>query len=556
MRLAARSTGVLGLIRGPRPRNALPARVGEDVAAADAGSAQSPAREEPAVGEGSRLGRNIAALAGGQIVTWTMTLAWTLVVPRLLGPAGMGTIVTAWAVTGILAIALGFGTKNYLVRAIVVRKDQAPELVATAMMFRLVLTPVFALAVGVWAYFAHYGPDGTLALFLAGGATIFMLLAEPMQAAFQAIERMKYLAYSDVINKSVQGLLGIVLVLLGLGAVGFTGCWMVMSAVVLVLDAIWLRRYVRLEWRSNVRRVVRMAKESLAYWAFGLFFMVYLWIDAAMLSLMTNSTVVGWYGVPTKLFQSLMVVPVLVSTAWLPRLVSVFERSPSELAKAARTPIEIVLVLGVPIAAGLAVVAAPLIETIYGPAYGHAVPVMIILGLCIPPMYLNIMLSQVLIAAKRQVVWTWVMAGATIFNPALNALLIPMTESRLHNGAIGAAISLLATELVIVCAGIVLAGRGIISRRAIRRFSLTAVASSAMWGVSVAARGSGEIPSIALAIATFFLLAIILRLATPTEIEWARDRVRRATAWLSNRLRRRIAASSSRDDVSVGSQSP
>ena len=29
-----------------------------------------------------RLGRNLAALAGGQIITWSMTLVWTLVVPR------------------------------------------------------------------------------------------------------------------------------------------------------------------------------------------------------------------------------------------------------------------------------------------------------------------------------------------------------------------------------------------------------------------------------------------------------------------------------------------
>lgn len=499
------------------------------------------------------IGRNVAALASGQLVTWTMTFAWTLVVPRLLGPSGMGLIVAAWSVTGILAIALGFGTKNYLVRAIVVTRDRASQLIATATILRLLLTPLFMIAVGVWAHFAHYGHDGTLALYLAGGATAFTLLAEPMQAAFQAIERMKYLAYSDVINKSVQGLLGIALVVLGFGAVGFTACWMVMSAVVLVLDAYWLRRYVRLEVRTNFPRLVHMAKESVAYWAFGVFFMIYLWIDSAMLSLMTNSTVVGWYGVPTKLFQSLMVVPVLISTAWLPRLVTVFERSPSELPQASRTPIEVVLAVGLPIAAGVAVVADPAINLIYGPAYSHAVPVMILLGLCIPPMYLNIMLSQVLIAAKRQIVWTWVMAGATVINPVINLVLIPVAQTKLHNGAIGAAISLLLTEIIIVGAGLILAGRGVIGLRAARRFSVTAVASAAMWGVSFAAKGLGAIPSIAAGALTFVLLALILRLATPAEIQQGRDRLGRTAHWLPNGLRRRIAPSLFVEDVSMGS---
>ena len=61
-------------------------------------------------------GATSAVLAAAQLLTWTMTLLWTLVVPRALGPAGMGSIVTAWSVTGVLGIVLGLGTRNYLVR--------------------------------------------------------------------------------------------------------------------------------------------------------------------------------------------------------------------------------------------------------------------------------------------------------------------------------------------------------------------------------------------------------------------------------------------------------
>ena len=38
--------------------------------------------------------------------------------------------------------------------------------------------------------------------------------------AFQAKEHMQYMAYSDVINKSAQGLVGIAIVVIGFGAVG------------------------------------------------------------------------------------------------------------------------------------------------------------------------------------------------------------------------------------------------------------------------------------------------------------------------------------------------
>ncbi|HSS10198.1 MAG TPA: polysaccharide biosynthesis C-terminal domain-containing protein, partial [Acidimicrobiales bacterium] len=134
------------------------------------------------------------------------------------------------------------------------------------------------------------------------------------------------------------------------------------------------------------------------------------------------------------------------------------------------------------------------------------------------PMYLNIMLSQVLVAAKRQVVWTWVMAGATVINPLLNVVLIRATEARYHNGAIGAAISLLVTELLIVSVGFIMVGRDVLEARSMWRGLRTATASFAMWGVAYAARSLGTLPSLAAGAFTFLLLAVLLRLATPEEI--------------------------------------
>jgi len=474
-----------------------------------------------------RVGRNITALASGQLVTWTMTLAWTIVVPRALGPAGMGVLVTAWSVTGVFGVILGLGTRNYLVRELVVDPDCASRLVGTAIVLRVLLAPLFLCSVAVFGLVANYGRAETLVLDLAAVAMVLTLVGEPMQAAFQAIERMEYLAYSDVINKSAQGLVGIVLALLGFRTLGITASWIVVAAIVIVLNAVWLRRHVAIVLRTTRRRIADMVRNSFAYWAFGVFFLVYLWIDSIMLSLMTRPEVVGWYGVPTRLFQTLMFLPMVVSTAWLPRLVRAFQAGPGELHRSARAPLELVLVLSLPICAATAILARPMIHLLYGSAYAEAAPVLIILGLCVPPMYLNIMLNQVLVAAKRQMSWTWVMAGATVINPLFNLALIPATEERFHNGAIGAAISLLLTEVVIVAVGIVIVGRTVFDRAVIRRTLLTGVASAAMWGVAYAMRPLGLVPALLAAGVTFVLLAALLRLVTPSELAWLRACFRR-----------------------------
>jgi hypothetical protein len=156
-------------------------------------------------------------------------------------------------------------------------------------------------------------------------------------------------------------------------------------------------------------------------------------------------------------------------------------------------------------------------------------------------MYLNIMLNQVLVAAKRQIAWTRVMGGATVLNPALNAVLIEVTQRRYGNGAIGAAISLLLTELAIVTAGMVMAGRGVVDRRVARRIALTGVASGAACAAAVAAQPMGTVASRAFAAATFAALAFALRLMTRAEVEAVRAAARRVLAGRPA-LRRRAAA--------------
>jgi diguanylate cyclase (GGDEF)-like protein len=482
----------------------------------DAGSA--PRAAEPT----RRIYRNLGALGGGQAVTWLVTLGWTFIVPRILGPAGIGVIVTAISVAGIFSILLGLGTRNYLVREIVVAPDTAPRLVGTALVLRLLMVPLFCIATVAYTLVVHTPRDQTVVVYLASAAALVLLICEPYQAGFQAAERMEYLAYGDVINKTGQSLIGILLAVVGIRAVGITASWVVIALGVLVATHIWWSRLSHVTLRTTPGELGRMLRGSAAYWAFGVFFLVYLWIDTVMLSLMTNPQTVGYYGVPTRLFQTMMFLPVLISTAWLPRLVHAFEEDPRSLRAAAHQPVEVVLILGLPIGAATIIFAGPVLGILYGPPYHPAVGVMMLLGLCIPPMFLNILLNQVLIAAKRQSTWTWVMLGAMIINPLLNLALIPYTQTKYHNGALGAAASLVATEILIVALGLGLVGQHIITGSGLRRVAASAVASTAMVLAGLGTRTFGDGVSITCGVAAFVVVGAVLGLVTPRKIRDAR----------------------------------
>jgi O-antigen/teichoic acid export membrane protein len=468
-----------------------------------------------------RLARNVAVLAGSQLITWTMSLAWTLIVPRKLGPAGMGYLVTAWAATGIVGVLLGLGTRNFLVKEMATDPSRSPGLLGTASIVRAALSIPAVLIIVGYVRLAHFTNQEAIVLYLAIAATILTLLSEPFQAVFQAIERMEYLAIGDVVNKSVQALGGIALVLLGLGVIAISVWWVAVAVLVLGLNAWWVRRYSGIDLRFRLSRVRSLIVDSLAFWMFGLFYMVYLWIDSVMLAVMAPPDVVGWYGVPTKLFTTLMFVPVILSTAWLPRLVATFRESPQQLPAAARIPLELVLVLSFPVAVGTALLAGPAIRFLYGAPFAPSIPVLAILALTCIPMYLNIMVNQVLIASNRQKLWTWVLAGATVVNPALNFVLIRLFQERAHNGAIGAAISLLLTELLIAGIGLAVVA-GVLNAASVWRLARAALATAGMGSAIVLAGRFGLAASIVAGAVAFAALAVALRVVSADEVDQLR----------------------------------
>jgi O-antigen/teichoic acid export membrane protein len=490
------------LSTGPFTGAAQPRRVNA-VALVDATAPAGAARRS-----GTVLARNIAILAGSQLFTWCATLLWTIVVPRTIGPQQTGVYTLAVAAGGVLTVAIGLGMRPLLVREIAADRNRAPDLIGTAIVLRaLVAVPTLAAVIAI-VFLGPFHGEEAVALLMGFGLCFFYVLYEPIQAGFQAVERMKYLAYADMLTKAGVTVGAIALALVGVRALGLL--------VVSVLHLIWARSIFSIRWRTTRVGLRSLAIDSLPYWSFAAFFTIYLWIDSLMLAVMTSDTVLGWYAAPTRLFTTLMFIPVILSTAWFPRLVTAARGGNLELVRAARAPLEVVLVLSLPVCAGTAIVAGPLVRALYGSGFSESVPVLVVLALCIPPMYVNIMVNPVLVAANRQIVWTRVMALASVLNPALNLVLIREFQASRGNGAIGAALALLLTELVIVAIGLSLI-RGVVDAGFVVRLLKAVIATAVMAVAVLSARHLGLVAAVAVGLVTFPILAMALRVLSDDE---------------------------------------
>ncbi len=463
------------------------------------------------------LARNVGFLAGSQLITWFAALAWALFVPRALGANGTGIFTLSVAASGILTVLIGLGTRPLLVREIAIDRDRATRLIPAAIILRATLAVPVLLLLAVFAYFGHFDREQNLALLLGWVICVLYLLFEPIQAGLQALEKMQFLAYSDILTKTLVSLVSVALVLFGFRALGLLTLSAIVLTIVLVLHLFWMRKYFTVDWRIGADEIWALTKGSLPYLGFALFFTFYLWIDALMLSVMTPEKVLGWYGLPTKLFGTLMFVPVILSTAWLPRLAAAHANGDEALWEVARGPLQVVVALSLPVCVGVALVSQHLITTLYGPDFVQAVPVMTVLALSVPPMYVNIMVNQILIARRQQMLWTKAMAVACVINPVLNLFLIPYFQHRYGNGATGAALSLLLTELVLVAIGVVVI-RNCFNRVFFVRIARAALATLGMGLAVYGARKLGLAPAILVGLVVYPVLAIAFRILSREEL--------------------------------------
>jgi O-antigen/teichoic acid export membrane protein len=467
----------------------------------------------------------MASLATSQAITWTLTIAWTLIVPRALGPDQMGVLVIATSVTSIVAVVLAVPPKQYLVREMVLDPAMAPRLLNTSLLARVATLPMIFGVSFVYGNVAGLDSEAMTVLYLMGVATLVTMLIEPALCAFQATERMQYMAYSDVANKSMQTLGAIVLALAGFGVVALAGYQVVVGLVALLLALLWVHRLTGM--RAKPVRLAPVLRRGAPYWMVSLGFIAYLWADGVILGILVPTEVVGWYGAATRLFTTMMFIAVIVTTAVLPRLIAAHSDGQARMASVARAPLEWLVILGVAMAVGVGNLADEVVPLLFGPEYVGAVAPLTVLAAILPLMYANMMVSQLFVASGRPMVIAGLLGFTALVNIGLNFVLIPWTQYTWGNGAVGAAVALLVAEALQLVVAMLVGGRGLITPSVVSRVARAVVPSAAMAGVLWWMDGSFFAAQIVVGGLVYLALSALLKVPTDEERRMAVSYLRR-----------------------------
>ncbi|HEV2238930.1 MAG TPA: polysaccharide biosynthesis C-terminal domain-containing protein, partial [Ktedonobacterales bacterium] len=282
------------------------------------------------------------------------------------------------------------------------------------------------------------------------------------------------------------------------------------------LDLWALFRVTRIRLRVSASLVRYIILGSTPYWISGLVLVFYIWVDSVILSILTPTAEVGWYGVSSRLFSALLFVPTIVCTALAPALSHSFRHDPDQHRALMRRGFRLIVGLGLPMASGVALLAPAIARLLFGAAYAPAGWILLVLGISIVPTYINVTAGTYLISMDRQVAWTRVMALACLVNPLVNFLTIPYFQHQFGDGGLGAAVALLLTEILMAVGGLWLLPRHMLDREALRPL-LRSAAAAVLMGLAVwPLRAHFIALPVAVGFATYLVAVVALR-AFPRE---------------------------------------
>jgi O-antigen/teichoic acid export membrane protein len=175
----------------------------------------------------------------------------------------------------------------------------------------------------------------------------------------------------------------------------------------------------------------------------SIFGIIYIRIDTVMLSIMKGDEVVGWYNAAYNLVLGLKPIPALFLSAIFPLMAGYFVYSMTSLKMAYEKASKFLLIIGLPLAVGVTLLAHRFIPFLYGDQFNPSIIVLQILAWDLLLIFLYGPLGNVLVSINKQNQMATVAGMSAFLNIILNLILIPPLSY------VGAAIATIITEVTL-----------------------------------------------------------------------------------------------------------
>jgi O-antigen/teichoic acid export membrane protein len=320
----------------------------------------------------------------------------------------------------------------------------------------------------------------------AGIATAARVAKKPLRGVLRGIGRFTFDAGSMIAERGS---------LVVLAAFTLTGALsplaaMMLFAVTRVLDtgvcALYVhRRVVRLVPDFDPETLGRVARSVVPFAVTAASWLLYNHADSLMLGAMVGAQAVGEYVVVYRLFEGLLVVPLALCGALLPRLSRAHaDGDPAAADALLDRGLRVVLYVAAPVVAAALVAPGEILSVLYGAAYEEAAGGLAILLGATPFVFVFWLLRSAFVALRRTRTIAWLGFGTLVANIAANLIMIP------RFGVTGACLTTIACEVAACAGAVALLRRAGMSLAFVRPAALSLLSAFLVAGAMVLSRAA------------------------------------------------------------------
>ncbi|MEJ2628681.1 MAG: flippase [bacterium] len=402
---------------------------------------------------------NTSFLFGAEMYRRIIRIALVIFAARLLGDEGYGKFAFALAFVKLFLIFTDAGIHQLLIRELARKKELIKKYVGNALLIKIGLCILTSFAIVVIMHLSNKPPDVIYTVYFITLNHIFASFSLIFESIFQARERMKYVAFGNVISATVSTLFGIGILVAGGDYIALAMMYAVAGFFKLVYCIFISNKYfTKIKILYDFRIIKFILKEGMPIGINLIFATIYTLVDQVMLSFMYNDEVVGWYRAAYQFVFTMTLIPEQLLKAAFPVLSKYFVKSLADLKILFNRLLKFLLLA----ALSLATFILDLIRLLYGNEYINGANALQILVWSTAFIYINLIFANTVRAINKQRFTARIVMMGAVINVMLNFILIP------KYGITGAAFSTLITEILVFTTHFIFLYRNIIQPPVLR----------------------------------------------------------------------------------------
>lgn len=400
----------------------------------------------------SLTARNITWLFLGQSAVKAIAFFYTIFLARVLGVFDFGFYVFVLTSFTLISSLSDLGFNRYLVRDLARDRRRISKYLSNVLLLKVILNALLIVLVTTGLLIADRNILWTL-LVILGLLSIFPSgVALTFDAVFTALEKMHVSALTAVTLNLSIALLGLVFIMFfNFSVAGAVIALFVGHLVYLATSLFFITRLGFLPrfsfdfrfWRKSIT-------SSLPYGILAVLGLIYLRIDAVMLTFLKGEESTGLYGAAFKFLDGVHFIPVVVVTALYPVMSRIQQTSIRKLKSFYQKAVGGLLIISVVIALLLFFLAPVLIKVFYGESYLPSVLSLRILSVTAIFTFIHIPSVYLLFANEKFLPEAiFLSLFGVILNVVLNLLLIPPFD--LYGASISTVIAEAVSAILFFC---------------------------------------------------------------------------------------------------------